>query len=57
MCVCTMHMSGEVDSFNTPCLAMIAVATRQILWKSVNIFQSYSKDIWLTFFGNIVICE
>jgi len=33
-----VRTSGEVDSFNAHCSALIAVAICQILWKFVNKF-------------------
>jgi len=46
---------GEVDSFDVHCLSLIAAATYQIWWKFANIFNCYSINIWLTFFGHSVV--
>jgi len=41
-------MPDKVNRFNTDCSAVITAATCQILWKFVNNFYGYNKNLWLT---------
>jgi len=52
MCI---HTSGEVDSFNTHCSALIVVSNQPNLMEIRE--QVIVKNIWLTFCGHGVECR
>jgi len=53
-----VHTSGEVDGFNTHCLAFIAVAMYQIDGNFLTVFKFIGKkNIWLSFCVGLTRCS